>query len=126
MGRKADRPCNQYPCPNYALNGYGKCETHQREHWAKQSSRARDTGKYDTFYKSPAWRKLRAWQLKHEPLCRECKKEAHMVDHIQPITEGGDRLSEVNLQSMCNSCHAKKRAKERHKKRVFGNSEPVL
>jgi len=35
-----------------------------------------------------------------------------MVDHIRQITMGGDRLHQSNLQTLCNSCHAKKSASE--------------
>ena len=35
-----------------------------------------------------------------------------MVDHIKPISIGGDRLHQSNLQTLCNSCHNKKSAKE--------------
>ena len=70
------------------------------------------------FYKSPSWRKLRAVALKMNPLCVHCKATglvnmADMVDHITPISEGGDRLSLSNLQPLCNYHHGVKTGKER-------------
>jgi 5-methylcytosine-specific restriction protein A len=38
--------------------------------------------------------------------------EAKEVDHIKPISEGGEAFDIGNLQSLCVSCHAKKSAKE--------------
>lgn len=75
----------------------------------------------DRFYTSKAWRTLRKWHLSNNPYCAECERNnintlAQMVDHIEPIEQGGEKLNEDNLQSMCNSCHAKKSAKERWSK----------
>lgn len=35
-----------------------------------------------------------------------------MVDHVVPISQGGARTEESNLQTMCDRCHAKKRQGE--------------
>jgi 5-methylcytosine-specific restriction endonuclease McrA len=35
-----------------------------------------------------------------------------MVDHIKPIKNGGDLMAMDNLQSLCVSCHNRKKAKE--------------
>ena len=35
---------------------------------------------------------------------------ATMVDHIVPIADGGEKLDEDNLQSLCQDCHARKTA----------------
>ena len=70
------------------------------------------------FYQSTAWRKLRAIKLHWQPLCEECLEHdwhtpAQMVDHIVPINRGGAALDLQNLQSLCNSCHNRKSARER-------------
>lgn len=70
------------------------------------------------FYRSAAWRKLRLVKLEQQPLCEECLKHdrhtpAQMVDHIVPINRGGAPLDLQNLQSLCNSCHNSKSARER-------------
>lgn len=69
-------------------------------------------------YHSVRWRKARMIQLMNEPLCRLCMQAdrvtaAEMVDHIQPVRLGGGFWDEQNYQSLCNSCHAVKSAKER-------------
>lgn len=48
-----------------------------------------------------------------DPLCRECRKydrltEATEVDHIIPMSQGGQPLDRNNLQGLCASCHGKK------------------
>ena len=76
----------------------------------------------DSRYNRKAWLTLRAQVLQAEPLCRECSKRgrvetAAMVDHIEPVTAGGAFYDWDNLQPLCNSCHAKKSAKEGNEKR---------
>jgi len=83
------------------------------------------------FYQSIVWKRFRMSYKKREPLCRECKKRniftpVYCVDHIKAINPlnaydtmnglFGDPLSEGNVQSLCESCHNKKSAKERHGK----------
>ena len=70
-----------------------------------------------SFYNSKKWRALRNYFIQKFPLCAQCKREgrlkgAQCVDHIKPITMGGGMLDQKNLQSLCNSCHAKKSGKE--------------
>ena len=69
------------------------------------------------FYHSKAWRMTRKFYIKANPLCEQCTRDGRttggqMVDHIRQITMGGDRLHQSNLQTLCNSCHAKKSANE--------------
>ena len=71
------------------------------------------------FYQSTAWRKLRKVKLEQDPLCEECLKKgihnpAKVADHIVSINQGGAALDIANLQSLCNTCHNKKSAKESH------------
>lgn len=67
----------------------------------------------DPFYQSYKWRKKsKDYRLKH-PLCVHCLKEgrttiSQMVDHIIPISKGGDKFNDNNLQALCNKHHAKK------------------
>ncbi|MDQ3583071.1 MAG: HNH endonuclease [Pseudomonadota bacterium] len=37
---------------------------------------------------------------------------ATLVDHIQPIRQGGNRAARDNLQALCGSCHSRKSASE--------------
>jgi len=62
-------------------------------------------------YKTALWLRLRAEQLRAEPLCRYCTEmgltvAADTVDHIKP--HRGDRdlaFDSDNLQSLCAACH---------------------
>lgn len=77
-----------------------------------------DRANKETRYHTTRWRKTRMDQLMREPLCRICLEAdrvtaAEMVDHIKPVRLGGGFWDERNYQSLCNSCHAVKSAKER-------------
>lgn len=65
------------------------------------------------FYQSKEWKQLRDRQLRRNPLCIECGRQAKIADHIKEIKDGGAKLSLENLQSMCVSCHNSKTAKKR-------------
>lgn len=61
------------------------------------------------------WRRVRLLHLRNNPLCRMCLLDgvvtaATMVDHIVPIADGGEKLDDDNLQSLCRDCHARKTA----------------
>ena len=69
------------------------------------------------FYNSKQWKMTRKFYIKQHPLCEQCKrnktiKGGDCVDHIKPITTGGAMVDFSNLQTLCNSCHAKKSANE--------------
>lgn len=70
-----------------------------------------------SFYHSQKWRRMRNSILSEQPLCRMCLHEgryteATIVDHIQPINEGGSKLERDNLQPLCEKHHNQKTAKE--------------
>ncbi len=70
------------------------------------------------FYQSTAWRRLRTVKLEQQPMCEECERQgkitpAQLVDHILPINKGGASLDIENLQSLCNTCHNRKSAKDK-------------
>ena len=56
------------------------------------------------------WRKLRAAKLRHNPICQHdrCRRPAVEVDHIQPLSQGGDRWDWANLASLCREHHIAK------------------
>lgn len=56
---------------------------------------------------------LRKQRLFLSPYCVKCGKPGQMVDHVDPINAGGDPWDIENTQTLCNSCHAIKRASER-------------
>lgn len=69
----------------------------------------------DDFYGTTAWRKFRNMYIRKHPLCEMCRRDgrleaACLVDHIKEIKDGGARLSEDNVQSLCSRCHARKTA----------------
>jgi len=63
-------------------------------------------------YSSKRWRTMRALYLREHPLCIDCNELAHVVDHITPVTMGGDFWNGP-FQPMCDSCHARKSRLER-------------
>lgn len=71
-----------------------------------------------SFYNTQAWRKLSlAYKMRH-PVCEvvDCHETSYFTDHIVPVSEGGDKWDENNLQALCRSCNAVKTAKQGHKK----------
>lgn len=80
------------------------------------------------WYSSAAWKKLRIWQLKRQPLCEFCLKAgrvsaADTVDHIRPHRGKMELFFDKNnLQSLDKSCHSS--AKQRMEKSgAFGCDE---
>ena len=91
----------------------------QPEHAPQMGRRHANT----EFYRSTAWRKLRAEQLRRQPLCECCLAQgrhtpAHIVDHIRPVNQGGAPLDLENLQSLCAACHNRKSGAERHQRQI--------
>ena len=71
-------------------------------------------------YNTTRWKRLRLYQLSIEPLCRVCKRPATDVDHIKPISAGGEPWDMDNLASLCHEHHSVKTAAERAGKRWYG------
>ncbi|MBR4077293.1 MAG: HNH endonuclease [Oscillospiraceae bacterium] len=114
MPRKPKTPCRYPGCPALCEGRY--CDQHQPIIDHDYNTRHRDR-EASRFYSSDRWRKLRAAKLSRTPLCEECARQgkttaATMVDHIQPIKQGGRALDMDNLQSLCWSCHSAKSIKE--------------
>lgn len=79
-------------------------------------------GTVGDFYSSSAWVKLRNLKRRLTPLCEHCEKLGiltpfHTIDHIKPISEGGEPLDMNNLQTLCKQCHAIKTGKETAKRK---------
>lgn len=71
-------------------------------------------------YNTSRWKKYRTWFLNRYPLCVECEKrgrtvEATVVDHITPVSDGGDFWNTDNHQSLCDHHHNRKSGKEAHR-----------
>ena len=106
-------PCKHFGCPELIQpDTGGYCLAHKRAAWRAQTQE-RMCDPYEQyarrFYNSKAWRAARLMQLRAHPLCCECRQPAEMVDHIKRIRDGGEPLSASNMQSMCHSCHNRKR-----------------
>lgn len=70
----------------------------------------------DPFYLSPAWREARAMCLiRFGNQCIKCGRSNTrlFVDHIVELKDGGDPLSQDNLEPLCGSCHTTKTAQVR-------------
>jgi len=74
------------------------------------------------------WESLSLMKRAENPICEVCNNEpATSVDHIVPISGPNDpgRLDWLNLQSICNRCHAiKTRHGEKNMGVVFVTGEP--
>lgn len=84
--------------------------------------------KYEPFYHSASWAKLRkAFMLGYTTLdngklvpntiCLECYKEgrttpANTIDHIHRIKDGGSATDMANLQALCRKHHDQKSSRE--------------
>jgi 5-methylcytosine-specific restriction endonuclease McrA len=63
-------------------------------------------------YSTAAWQRVRAVQLRREPLCALClllgiARPAEHVDHIVPLANAGAVFDFENLRSLCASCHSR-------------------
>jgi 5-methylcytosine-specific restriction enzyme A len=89
------------------LGATGRCERHKaKPPSAYQRLKTTERG-YDAI-----WRKCRLAHLVESPLCVVCGELANEVDHITPLSQGGDRFDPTNLQSMCKPCHRRKTLRE--------------
>lgn len=68
-------------------------------------------------YNTARWQRLRMRHLQLSPLCIACEAmgrlvPANTVDHVTPISEGGDAFPDHSgLASYCPSCHGAKTAR---------------
>jgi 5-methylcytosine-specific restriction protein A len=72
----------------------------------------------NVFYNSRAWRSLRDWYLRQNPLCVECQRRGFLVpavhlNHVVPLALAPERaLDPTNIEGLCKSCHAGKTREE--------------
>lgn len=74
------------------------------------------------FYSTGEWVAVRAMQIATQPYCAACMTRGVLVDctvgghvdHVISMDNGGAPLDLRNLQTLCQPCHAKKSALERH------------
>lgn len=104
MATRVPKPCASWPCAGEAQPGSRYCV---------------DCGTpTTTVHHSPRWRRLRARILQRDPTCRRirdgrpCGAPSTEVDHVTPVSEGGDPWAEGNLMGVCEPCHKAKSAAE--------------
>lgn len=117
MPTKAATPCKKPGCNGLVRDS--KCTVcgpvRRSSSWAnKEYDKRRGTASERGY--GTSWRKLRRMVLADNPLCVECEANGRVVvatevDHILPKARGGDDSFE-NLQSMCQTCHRRKTAKD--------------
>ena len=88
----------------------------------RQPQRDTKTAAERKFYGSGEWKRIRARQLKREPLCRTCLaagriRAGNTVDHITPMRDDGSPRDPANLQTQCATCHQQKRQREAMERR---------
>ncbi len=106
------RPCSEPRCPNYAdPKGRGKCLEHRRAYERERSARRR--AKRPDIYRKRKWLATRESVLRDNPVCEECEERlAQEVDHVVPLSKGGDPYAQSNLRALCRPCHWAKTAGE--------------
>lgn len=107
MPSRASHPCRSPHCIAMVTTPYCPDHTRQPQPTDRGSSTAQGYG--------AAWRRIRAYYLAHEPLCRVCHDAGRTtlatdVDHIIPRTSGGSD-GDANLQSLCHAHHSQKTAR---------------
>jgi 5-methylcytosine-specific restriction protein A len=115
------RHCVAPGCP--AIVEQGRCPRHQRKEADRPNPQVR------AWYRSPAWRQLRAIVLRAQPCCvavldgRCCGRPATDVDHIRAHSgDAGLFWNRANLQGLCHECHARK---TRSEARLVGSGRSV-
>ena len=52
------------------------------------------------------WRRFSKWFLAAHPLCNRCqRRNAEIVHHIVPLSDGGEHCREENSEALCRKCH---------------------
>lgn len=88
-------------------NSLGQFDKKNKRNWLKNKEDAH-------FYNGQAWRKFSKNYKRDNPVCevKGCTQPSYFSDHIVPISQGGDRWDESNIQALCKSCNARKTANQ--------------
>lgn len=106
------RLCKNQSCGATTTKADGYCEQHEQPHRHNVKSAQRAN---TALYNDPKWRRYSQGFRQKNPLCvnyDDCHGFAELVDHIKPVNEGGEFWDKLNHQSMCQSCHNRKRQRE--------------
>lgn len=100
------------PCADggRALPGTSRCRNHSsKSGWGKYALKHPERA---AFYRSGAWREMRARHLAANSACVACGQPANHADHIVSIALGGRQ--DGQLQSMCRKHHHEKTVRDSH------------
>lgn len=121
MPSRPGRVCGTPGCA-VIVHGAAYCPAHKREDEKRRDTK---TAEAKAFYNSRRWRNYREIYLRKHPLCVECERKdvitlAKIVDHITPMSEGGEPWDEKNHQGLCVTHHQRKRQQESQRARRGG------
>lgn len=105
------RRCKHGRCNVLTRNSNGRCDEHAGDGHGHNVKYERDS-RHHSF----AWTKYSQAYRRAHPLCvnnLDCRGLAEVVDHIEPVSAGGDFWDSANHQPMCSRCHNRKRQSER-------------
>jgi len=123
MPSKSLKFCSHPSCNELTTERY--CDIHREQHELiekeKNTRYEKARSKESAQIYDRTWQKVRLAYLKRNPLCEECLKQdrvtpAVLVHHIVPIKQGGNRLNEDNLMSLCFAHHEEKHSRDRWNK----------
>lgn len=112
MPRKPKRPCSYPGCPELTDGRF--CPVHEKQEARRYEKYQRDPATKKHYGRT--WKRIRDRYIAAHPLCEQCKKTdkltpAEEVHHIIPLSKGGTH-AEINLMSLCTSCHSEITARE--------------
>lgn len=119
MNKKPLRPCSKFNCSNLTHTRY--CDEHKQEFTKNNRyyDRYHRSDRTKKFYHSAAWKRARELiKIRDNGLCQSCLGDRRLtvgtiVDHVIPVKVNWNlRLTEDNLQLLCQGCHNKKTAEE--------------
>ena len=91
--------------------GRGRCDEHRKPIERERSRRRREATR--GVYKRRLWETPRRAVLARDPICRVCEDALSTeVDHIIPLSQGGDPYRLDGLQGLCSPCHRGKTGTE--------------
>lgn len=94
----------------------GRCDQHRQELERERSARRRASptqGYAIRIYHTKKWLLTRRAILHRDPICQLCDNELSAeVDHIKPLSQGGDPYNPANLRGLCARCHWIRHANE--------------
>ncbi|MEE8473549.1 MAG: HNH endonuclease signature motif containing protein [Dehalococcoidia bacterium] len=102
MPQKSLKGCSRPGCPELTRGRF--CKPHEEVY-----QQTRDQGRPTAASRGygSRWQQIRKVVLREEPFCRSCSAPSTEVDHIKPMSKGGDN-SRGNLQGLCKRCHSSK------------------